>query len=721
MGNAALEAGGVVFTEPGAHILSQSRMNPTSSTDDESAMTLHRLNNTVRSEHGYGPFSAGSPVSLVVSAPATAASFAPLSSPSLTVSFMDAFDQKVQGLVGFGSVCSIQNLRPLAEGDPAASVGSSLALTEMNGVAHFSTFGVGGRLGSVVCFRAYCDTDVQKLESDEVCVQLAECSTGEEANEDTTRCSTCRAGTYDFTGSGVCPLCPLDVAKCEGSTILAEQGRYVHLPNTTGVAVVYDCVPGHCGGPLSPCLNHRKGTLCRECEEGWFNWGTKCVICEKTNWPLFVATLCVPWAIVVGFFLLYSLGNRRNAGITKSFVYFSQVVMLVVGPNRLWDTYISPMNMKMGSILTSFQPAGTVEGEETCTIRWDFYDVTVATLASPLVFESFLLLTFVFHIVGAFGISKVYKRRPRPQLSVIVLQYRYVSSVLLLYTYPIVAGALFDFTFCRSVGDEVFLSAATHVSCDDARYVQWKPAILAMLTMWMAIPAGIILTIWHLKRTGRLGDIWVHFAVFMDTYKTECWWWEMIVVYRRVGVVVCHVALAGNVILQQLLIGLTCFMIFYLHIQVKPFHSVLENEIETVVLFSLNIISVVTIADMARSGEVFSGDVKDGVYGVFIFVPFLVIVVTKLTLWSRKLVNIARRVRPGDAVEAAEPAAQAQQAWPKRQSIISAAIEQQLEYTSHRRSTLQADRKPAHPQCSPSDRRFSRELSGETHTTSISN
>ena len=77
---------------------------------------------------------------------------------------------------------------------------------------------------------------------------------------------------------------------------------------------------------------------------------------------------------------------------------------------------------------------------------------------------------------------------------------------------------------------ETFLSAATHISCDDGRYRAWRPLIVTILSIWLLLPLGVAAVLAWLKRTDRLDKLYIFFAVFLDTYQDD-YWYE--VVYCR--------------------------------------------------------------------------------------------------------------------------------------------------------------------------------------------
>ena len=70
---------------------------------------------------------------------------------------------------------------------------------------------------------------------------------------------------------------------------------------------------------------------------------------------------------------------------------------------------------------------------------------------------------------------------------------------------------------------EKFISQATHISCDDERYLSWLPWIASALAIFLAIPLGVIALLWYLKRADRLDAVWIYFAVLMDTYTEQYW------------------------------------------------------------------------------------------------------------------------------------------------------------------------------------------------------
>ena len=50
-----------------------------------------------------------------------------------------------------------------------------------------------------------------------------------------------------------------------------------------------------------------------------------------------------------------------------------QVVVLVVGPNRLWDSYVAPISLRLGDVLDTFDPSTTEVGKKQTAFFSSFH------------------------------------------------------------------------------------------------------------------------------------------------------------------------------------------------------------------------------------------------------------------------------------------------------------------------------------------------------------
>ena len=158
-------------------------------------------------------------------------------------------------------------------------------------------------------------------------------------------CTTCDQETYSPNYNGVCLPCPSGATCKDGLIYALEDHRLIYLENNT--VEVYACPNSYCKvkkTTLISCLTsifkasqecypHRHGWLCEKCDEGYVAFGKSCVECTHTNGGFVVLFLVVIF-LLVGILMIFS--GRVQSGYPKIFMYFLQIISLLVRPLQSW-------------------------------------------------------------------------------------------------------------------------------------------------------------------------------------------------------------------------------------------------------------------------------------------------------------------------------------------------------------------------------------------------
>ena len=124
-------------------------------------------------------------------------------------------------------------------------------------------------------------------------------------------CRPCSKGYYLYIGGSVvlgmgkqpslknteCKPCPYGANCMGGSNVIAKDGFW-GKPNLVQDLIFYPCIEGHCCSGktcknstyFSPCMKKRSGTICTQCENGWYlDFGRQdCTFNSCTKWSFVI-------------------------------------------------------------------------------------------------------------------------------------------------------------------------------------------------------------------------------------------------------------------------------------------------------------------------------------------------------------------------------------------------------------------------------------------------
>eukprot|EP01083_Nonionella_stella_P144083 449166_1 len=157
---------------------------------------------------------------------------------------------------------------------------------------------------------------------------------------------------------------------------------------------------------------------------------------------------------------------------------------------------------------------------------------------------------------------------------------------------------------CAKVGDKRYLWYSGENEC----WVGVNAAIQSIAVIcFVALAAFPIYIVWrlrklsshymnkhHLKQT-EIKDLRKKHAVFVTSYKSECWYYEAVLMLRRIALLLVYAFPKSKQILLRTIMSFMCIIILSIHIKLAPFVSTLNNRLETASLLVLCFVSTLSI------------------------------------------------------------------------------------------------------------------------------
>ena len=383
---------------------------------------------------------------------------------------------------------------------------------------------------------------------------------------------TCQAGFWrtpeaEAAGTGACASCPIG-ASCAGGG-----SRPVSLPGY---------VPGSTLGSFVECTQNRaacigggacargyEGALCARCQKGWYALQSKCFECRRGQSGLVLTAFVVGAFLLAAFLIVVNKSQKKVYGMAS----------LVIGLNSLQiaalygdlDLDWPPVAQSLLSALTFFNlnveltsPECSVDVPNPWLMKFVF------TMLLPLVFAGVFAICYAIGCLYIYWVKKTGRavwdahpewkmdesapwivRRWRRFRCVVVIGYRalrdaciraYCHMTMLLYL-PLTAAS-FAYWRCSKIEDGSYVMTNFPArKCYDSDY--WNMASVAAifgLVYGVGIPVGTLLFLLRLKRKLLIEELYLRYAFLVDRFTSKWYVWEVLIMLRKCGVVLCVVA-----------------------------------------------------------------------------------------------------------------------------------------------------------------------------------
>jgi len=519
------------------------------------------------------------------------------------------------------------------ESDKGVEIAGEFKKTSVKGIIEFGSFTLSGPVGSninlnVVCTNSRITSSIEEFDQE---LFLRNCVKGEslKGNE----CEVCKPGTYSFNPAEPCKECP-EGAECYGNFTLAPQKGYWRKSDDS--ESFYECSredsclsPEESGFSLTgQCAEHYTGAKCGGCVEGYaLNSNFECLECTQDAKSQFVRVLLF---VVSGVFILVNvilaLGSATK---TKSLlsVYFKvlmnffQVTIIIVSLKYDWP-----------SLFTNFLSFQITMGESS-GVSFNFYCLT-DTLSSK---ESFYMNT-IFIATLPFGLISVAAAiwlcvRLFKRVEHFKAKFLCSVTVLVFNVLPQVTKTMFSLFSCEDIEGDYWLSTDFSVECWDSQHTLYSVALaLPSLLIWTVfLPTVCILYL--RKRKQNLEDLSTKYVMgfLYHGYRAELYFWEFLVFYRKIFVIIIAVFMSKFQLCQAIFISTVLFATLSLQMQAQPFTTPNLNKVEELSILT----SVLTIS----LGFSFTSTSMGSVYEYFGLISLLSVLTC---FFSLVLTEIAR-------------------------------------------------------------------------------
>ena len=429
--------------------------------------------------------------------------------------------------------------------------------------------------------------------------EFRKCVSGESLQNNV--CEVCPKETYSFDPSQPCLLCPSS-AICYGNDTLVPKPGYWRITNTTDVFI--ECLYSEAcvGSPAPPyalsltgnCAEGYSGNLCQQCIQDYSRTGRyQCTLCPSAVSNLIITVLIVIVALVVLALVVWTAitsalkPQSLIATYIKIFTNYLQMVVVSTSLSLNWPnfakTFLNSQEMAGGLAEQLFSFECLLEDVGVSTR--DMYYVTLQIFAAlPAVL---VLLAMVVWVVLR-GCKKV-EQMGRKMVA---------SAVIILFIlHPSLTRSMFSLFACMDLGDsQLWLINDLSIVCWSRSHLQ---QILMVVLPSMAVyifGLPLLSLLYLLRKRVKLEsmDLKLMLCFLYKGYRRPHFYWEFVILYRKVLMIAAFVFLASvSITVQSLTVLAILLLSLFLQILINPFYerSLNRLEIKSILVSAITIYS----------------------------------------------------------------------------------------------------------------------------------
>lgn len=424
-------------------------------------------------------------------------------------------------------------------------------------------------------------------------INLRNCTTGEQIG--LTTCALCGSGKYTIDPSDSCISCPTGGNCTGGWTIYPIAGYWKPLANSTNV---YACpLAAACLGSLNStdytgtCADGYTGNECLGCQTGYSRSGTKkCGKCPSVAVNVAIIIGLGIGVVVVCFILVRSTiksaytPTALHSIYIKIFTNYLQLVMLTTEFDLEWPSYVTSLFDAQTTVATasdqiySLDCYFTNEGESYETIY--YLKLLVTALLPILIWIAGLVVWIIICLL-----KDTWKYIQRELVTTMI--------VLFFLVYPNIVKTMFAVFSCTEiVGKGWWVSDNLTVKCWTESHIKYSLLIaFSSIICWaIGVPTLVLVMIYKRRKNLNTDANRVRFGFLYNGYKQSRFFWEFVIMYRKILIISISVFMINlGSSIQALTLILLLIFCLYGQYEFKPYNRNQLNHMEMEAIFTASI------------------------------------------------------------------------------------------------------------------------------------
>ena len=429
--------------------------------------------------------------------------------------------------------------------------------------------------------------------SAKIILSLRYCTYGELIGA--TSCTLCPSSKYLIGPDTSCKACPSG-GSCIGGDMIIPLPGYWRSTNLS--EIVYSCsVSAACLGGNSTdingqCASGYQGLICQACDSGYtLATNGKCSMCpnQATNIVilLLLTTVITAVAVILVKATIKSAFSPKSlySIYIKIFTNYLQLVFLTTQFNLNWPNEVITLFSIQKSAATVSDQIFSVDcylsGNNSNGSQESYYYKLVLLSIMPVIIAIVSLIVWL----GLCFMHETYAYLKREFFTTII--------VLFFLVYPNIVKLMFSNFSCQDV-DKVgsYLSANITIECWNTEYT-WYSVLVAIpsIIVWVfGVPTLILIIMIKRKKYLQHDSNRVVFGFLFNGYKLHKFFWEFLIMYRKIIIIAISVFMSSsNTSVQALTVVVVLFAALYIQYINKPYNHSELNHMETEALFTATI------------------------------------------------------------------------------------------------------------------------------------
>jgi predicted outer membrane repeat protein len=470
-----------------------------------------------------------------------------------------------------------------AEDTASTSVVGSARVSAEQGVYYFAEAIVSAYPGSNIRLKFESDV-LQVNSSDGLTIEVAvrPCQAGETLIG--LDCLRCSPGTYSLDPSDQCSACPQG-ATCFGGSLMVPQAGYWR-PDRTSDHFLECLKPQAClGSPhivpalTGDCARGYQGNLCHSCQRGFSRTSpSTCEECPEqalniirlVGTGLGVSVFCgvLVWSSLKTAYMPKSL----HSIYLKIFTNYLQLIVLTTELDLDWPEYAR-------SYFEALSYTSSV-GQQILSL-----DCFLNSTQQDSVYFSKKLISAVVPLflgsvaLGYWSVVSLVKRRQK------IIGKELVATLVVLFflVHPSLVKEYFDVFNCTQLEGQLWVGSDLSIKCFDDRYLTYVLGVTipAILVWGIGVPSLILGVLVRRRRLLDKLSMKCRFGFFYNGYRRTHFYWEFLILYRKI-MLVCLVVFVGkeSIPIRALSMMLLCLMFLFLQYWQSPYTLEQLNQME---------------------------------------------------------------------------------------------------------------------------------------------
>jgi hypothetical protein len=414
-------------------------------------------------------------------------------------------------------------------------------------------------------------------------VSFRDCVPGESLQS--SECRPCPVNTFSLTPTDPCKSCPSHVT-CYGTNQMVPEPGYWRPDSSLNL--FFKCMnPDACLGspdPTNPaltgvCANGYSGNLCNKCDDDYSSQGNG--LCSKCPSVASNLILCSVLGVLMAcLFILIVIITLRGALRPRSelavylkiLLNYVQMLMVASSLNLNWPAYVE-------KFLRGQQAAGNAADQllsVECMLKQLFTtDVYYTVMTLYVVLPAILLvLCAVWWLLATLLWRAEHSRHKLVASLVLVIFVLHTSLTKVLFS---------AFTCRELLPGEYWLASNLSIRCWNTQHVNnlLSLAMPGILIWVIGLPTLTLLILVAYKR--QLGDplLRIQYSFLYKGYRSEWYFWEFVILYRKI-VIVCTSVFLTTVSIEVQALSMLAVMLacLFLQLYVRPFIGSSFNSLE---------------------------------------------------------------------------------------------------------------------------------------------